>query len=144
MSGVCRSRSGARIYATTAVLHGRFDTETVLAELMDPSRRTTVVSLVVLGILAAIIRRQQLNGVDAAITPYLHGFASPALDVAMEAATFVGSDPVLLALLGVALATLIFLRRPWREGLFLRRCAGRQHRPQSGVEARLRACSPAT
>jgi len=34
------------IYATTAVLHGRFDTETVLAELMDPSRRTTVVSLV--------------------------------------------------------------------------------------------------
>jgi o-succinylbenzoate---CoA ligase len=34
------------IYATTAVLHGRFDTEAVLNELMDPARRTTLVSLV--------------------------------------------------------------------------------------------------
>ncbi len=34
------------IYATTAVLHGRFDTEAVLNELMDPSRRITLVSLV--------------------------------------------------------------------------------------------------
>ena len=34
------------IYATTAVLHGRFDTEAVLDELMDPSRRITLVSLV--------------------------------------------------------------------------------------------------
>ena len=34
------------IYATTAVLHGRFDTEKVLADLMDPARRITLVSLV--------------------------------------------------------------------------------------------------
>jgi o-succinylbenzoate---CoA ligase len=34
------------IYATTAVLHGRFDTETVLNELMDARRRITLVSLV--------------------------------------------------------------------------------------------------
>ncbi len=34
------------IYATTAVLHGRFDTETVLNELMDPHRWITLVSLV--------------------------------------------------------------------------------------------------
>jgi O-succinylbenzoic acid--CoA ligase len=34
------------IYATTAVLHGRFDTEAVLNELMDPTRRITLVSLV--------------------------------------------------------------------------------------------------
>jgi O-succinylbenzoic acid--CoA ligase len=34
------------IYATTAVLHGRFDTEAVLNELMDPARRITIVSLV--------------------------------------------------------------------------------------------------
>ena len=34
------------IYATTAVLPGRFDTEAVLGELMDPGRRTTIVSLV--------------------------------------------------------------------------------------------------
>ena len=34
------------IYATTAVLHGRFDTERVLTELMDPGRRITIVSLV--------------------------------------------------------------------------------------------------
>jgi O-succinylbenzoic acid--CoA ligase len=34
------------IYATTAVLPGRFDTDTVLEELMDPARRITLVSLV--------------------------------------------------------------------------------------------------
>jgi O-succinylbenzoic acid--CoA ligase len=34
------------IYATTAVLHPRFDTEAVLNELMDPRRRITLVSLV--------------------------------------------------------------------------------------------------
>jgi O-succinylbenzoic acid--CoA ligase len=34
------------IYATTAVLHGRFDTEAALGELMDPKRRITLVSLV--------------------------------------------------------------------------------------------------
>jgi O-succinylbenzoic acid--CoA ligase len=34
------------IYATTAVVHGRFDTEAVLTELMDGSRRLTLVSLV--------------------------------------------------------------------------------------------------
>ncbi len=34
------------IYATTAVLHGRFDTEAVLDDLMDPGRRITLVSLV--------------------------------------------------------------------------------------------------
>ena len=34
------------IYATTAVLHGRFDTDAVLTELMDPERRITLVSLV--------------------------------------------------------------------------------------------------
>ncbi len=34
------------IYATTAVLPGRFDTDRVLGELMDPARRITIVSLV--------------------------------------------------------------------------------------------------
>jgi o-succinylbenzoate---CoA ligase len=34
------------IYATTAVVHGRFDAEAVLRELMDPGRRITLVSLV--------------------------------------------------------------------------------------------------
>jgi o-succinylbenzoate---CoA ligase len=34
------------IYATTVVLHDRFETEAVLRELMDPGRRITVVSLV--------------------------------------------------------------------------------------------------
>jgi O-succinylbenzoic acid--CoA ligase len=34
------------IYATTAVLHGHFETEAVLNDLMDPGRRTTLVSLV--------------------------------------------------------------------------------------------------
>lgn len=34
------------IYATTVVLHGRFETDAVLDELMDPGRRITLVSLV--------------------------------------------------------------------------------------------------
>jgi O-succinylbenzoic acid--CoA ligase len=34
------------IYGTTAVLHGTFDTERVLDELMDPAQRITLVSLV--------------------------------------------------------------------------------------------------
>jgi O-succinylbenzoic acid--CoA ligase len=34
------------IYATTAILHGRFDTDEVLDELTDPARRVTLVSLV--------------------------------------------------------------------------------------------------
>ena len=34
------------IYATTAVVHGRFETERVLGDLMDPGRRITLVSLV--------------------------------------------------------------------------------------------------
>jgi O-succinylbenzoic acid--CoA ligase len=34
------------IYATTAVVHRRFETEAVLNELMDPARRITLVSLV--------------------------------------------------------------------------------------------------
>lgn len=34
------------IYATTAVLPGRFSTDKVLSELMDPARRITIVSLV--------------------------------------------------------------------------------------------------
>ncbi len=34
------------IYATTAIIRGRFDLETVLADLMDPARRITLVSLV--------------------------------------------------------------------------------------------------
>lgn len=34
------------IYRTTAVLHRRFDTESVMGELSDPSRRITMVSLV--------------------------------------------------------------------------------------------------
>lgn len=34
------------IYATTAILHGRFDTDAVLHDLMDPARRITLVSLV--------------------------------------------------------------------------------------------------
>jgi O-succinylbenzoic acid--CoA ligase len=34
------------IYGTTVVLHGRFDADSVLRELMDPGRRITLVSLV--------------------------------------------------------------------------------------------------
>ena len=78
-----------------------------------------VVCLLVLAILAATIRRQQLNGLDAAITPFLHSLASPALDTVMQGATFVGSDPVLLVVFALAVVSLVALKRPWRESLFL-------------------------
>jgi undecaprenyl-diphosphatase len=78
-----------------------------------------VACLLVLAILAATIRRQQLNGLDAEITPFLHGLASPALDTVMQGATFLGSDPVLLAVLALAVVCLVALRRPRRESLFL-------------------------
>ena len=54
------------IYATTAVLHERFDTEAVLAELMDPERRITLVSLVPT-MLAAAARRRPARAADAAL-----------------------------------------------------------------------------
>jgi undecaprenyl-diphosphatase len=78
-----------------------------------------VVCLLVLAVLAATIRRQQLNGIDAAITPFLHGLASPALDTLMQGATFVGSDPVLFAVAALTVAWLMALKRPRREPLFL-------------------------
>ena len=78
-----------------------------------------VVCLLVLAVLAATIRRQELNGLDAAITPFLHGLASPALDTVMQSATFLGSDPVLLVVLALAVVCLLSLKRPWRESLFL-------------------------
>ena len=78
-----------------------------------------LVCLVVLGILAATIRRQGLDGLDTAATPFLHGYASPGLDAFMNGATFVGSDPVLAVLFVATLLVLIRLGRPWREWLFL-------------------------
>ena len=75
--------------------------------------------LIVLGILAATIREHGLNDLDAAATPFLHGLASPPLDAFMNGATFIGSDPVLVALFIAAVLVLIRLGRPWREWLFL-------------------------
>jgi len=78
-----------------------------------------VFSLAILGVLASIVRREQLNGLDAAISPFLHAFASPALDTVMNGATFVGSDPVLVGLLVLAVLILMAAHRPRREPLFL-------------------------
>jgi len=78
-----------------------------------------IVCLLVLGALAATIRQQGLDGLDAAATPFLHGFASPALDAVMNGVTFIGSDNALAVLFVLALLCLIRLGRPRREWLFL-------------------------
>jgi undecaprenyl-diphosphatase len=74
--------------------------------------------LVVFGSLAVEIRGQELSALDSIATPFLHDRASPLRDLVMNAATFIGSDFVVLPLLGVSLAVLLS-RRHVREAVFL-------------------------
>lgn len=74
--------------------------------------------LVILGVLGEIVARQEADALDTFATPFVHGLASPPLDALMNAATFLGSDPIIVPLaLAVSIALLWFGRR--REGLFV-------------------------
>ena len=77
-----------------------------------------VIGLVVFGSLAVEIRGQELNALDSIATPFLHDRASPIRDFIMMAATFIGSDYVILPVLGVALALLV-RKGHVRESVFL-------------------------
>ena len=77
-----------------------------------------VACLVVLGSLAERIRDKEVIALDTYATPFLHGLSSPAMDLLMNAATFVGSNLVIPPLFGVAMIWL-FRRRMVREALFL-------------------------
>ncbi len=74
--------------------------------------------LLVLGALADEVAEQEANALDAFANPFLHGLASPGLDAAMGAATFMGSTPAIPLLLLAAGLGLIAIRRR-REALFL-------------------------
>jgi undecaprenyl-diphosphatase len=74
--------------------------------------------LVVLGVLAEMVARQEADALDTFATPFFHGLASPPLDALMNAATFLGSDPIVVPMaLAVSVGLLWFGRR--REGLFV-------------------------
>ena len=75
-------------------------------------------ALGVFGLLAVGVHDQEWSALDAFVTPFLHDRASPALDAIMNAATFVGSDIVLLGITLAALAILV-LRARVREAAFL-------------------------
>jgi membrane-associated phospholipid phosphatase len=77
-----------------------------------------LVGLTVFGSLAVVIRGQEPFLLDTLATPFLHDRASPTLDAIMNAATFVGSDVVIVPALLVTLAILGWRRRV-REAVFL-------------------------
>lgn len=76
------------------------------------------VCLLVLGLLAQMVQRQEADALDAFATPFLHAMASPGLDALMNAATFIGSDFTLVPI-AVAIAVVLFWRGRRRESLFL-------------------------
>jgi membrane-associated phospholipid phosphatase len=74
--------------------------------------------LVVFGIIAEDVYRQEAIALDAIVTPFLHGYASPTLDSVMWAITTLGSTLVVAPLFVLAEAALLMARRR-REALFL-------------------------
>jgi undecaprenyl-diphosphatase len=74
--------------------------------------------LLIFGIIAQDVHRQEAIALDAVVTPLLHGFASPALDSVMWAITTLGSTLVVAPLFILAEAALFVARRR-REALFL-------------------------
>jgi undecaprenyl-diphosphatase len=77
-----------------------------------------LIGLVAFGSLAVAIRGQELAALDTFANPFLHDRASPLRDLIMNAATFIGSDLVILPLLGLSLAVLLRYRHV-REAVFL-------------------------
>jgi undecaprenyl-diphosphatase len=74
--------------------------------------------LVVFGIIAEDVHRQEAIALDAIVTPFLHGYASPTLDTVMWTITTLGSTLVVAPLFILAEAALLLARRR-REALFL-------------------------
>jgi undecaprenyl-diphosphatase len=77
-----------------------------------------LVCLVGFGLIAWLVSQPGIPPIDTATTAFLHGLANPTLDALMDAATFLGSSPVLAAV--VALAVVLLLVRGRRlEAAFL-------------------------
>jgi undecaprenyl-diphosphatase len=77
-----------------------------------------IASLVVLGSIAEGVRTQEVFALDTWATPFLHGIASPSLDVLMNAVTDIGSSLVIVPILAGVVAVLLWKRR-YGAALFL-------------------------
>jgi undecaprenyl-diphosphatase len=79
---------------------------------------TFLVCLVGFGLIAWLVSQPGIPPIDTATTAFLHGLASPTLDRIMDAATFLGSSPVLAAVVGLVVVLLV-VRRRHAEAAFL-------------------------
>ena len=77
-----------------------------------------VTILIVFGSIAEAVRAQEVFGLDTWATPFLHGIASPSLDVLMNALTDIGSSLVIVPILFVVGAWLL-RRQRYGAALFL-------------------------
>ncbi len=77
-----------------------------------------VAILIVFGSIAEAVRAQEVFGLDTWATPFLHGIASPSLDVLMNALTDIGSSLVIVPILFVVGAWLL-RRQRYGAALFL-------------------------
>src|SRR5450432_2972701 len=70
-----------------------------------------VASLVVLGSVAEGVRSQEVFGLDAWATPFLHGIASPGLDALMNGLTDLGTSLIMVPILVETISALVWKRR---------------------------------
>ena len=77
-----------------------------------------VAILIVFGSIAEAVRAQEVFGLDTWATPFLHGIASPSLDVLMNVLTDIGSSLVIVPILFVVGAWLL-RRQRYGAALFL-------------------------
>ena len=74
--------------------------------------------LVGFGLIAWLVSQPGIPPIDAATTVFLHSLANPTLDALMRTATFLGSSPVLAAVVGFA-AVLLVVRQRRGEAVFI-------------------------
>ena len=67
--------------------------------------------LVGFGVIARLVSQPGIPPIDTATTAFLHGLASPTLDALMSTVTFLGSSPMLEAVVGLAVVLLVVRRR---------------------------------
>lgn len=77
-----------------------------------------LVCLIGFGVIGWLVRQPGIPRIDTATTVFLHGLASPTLDALMDSATFLGSSPVLAAVVGLAVVLLV-VRRRRAEAVFI-------------------------
>jgi undecaprenyl-diphosphatase len=80
---------------------------------------TFLVCLVGFGLIAWLVSQPGIPPIDTATTVFLHGLASPTLDAVMEAATFLGSSPVLAAVVGFVVVILVVRCRREEAGFIV-------------------------